>query len=68
MTGDLDRLLAGADALSLETGLRVVVIGGAARSMWAPARATQDVDILIGGSEIAGLARWRHRCSSASDR
>jgi hypothetical protein len=47
VTDPLERLVRGAAALEVATGLRVTVIGGVARGVWAAPRATLDVDVLI---------------------
>jgi hypothetical protein len=44
---DLRRLVAAAAALERVSGLRVAIIGGVARGVWATPRATLDVDVVL---------------------
>lgn len=47
MTDALQELLAGLKALETAQALRIAVIGGLARGVWARPRATMDVDVLV---------------------
>ena len=47
MNDDLSRLVRAVAQLEQHTGLRVAIIGGVARGVWASPRATVDVDVLL---------------------
>ncbi len=52
MSDELRRLLQGVTALEERSGLRLAVIGGVARGAWATPRATMDVDVLAGTTDL----------------
>jgi hypothetical protein len=47
------RLLSSAAQLEGATGLRVCLIGGLARDVWAEPRATQDVDVIVDSADAS---------------
>lgn len=55
MSDHLERLLKGAVALRELTNVDVVVIGGVARGAWASPRATQDIDVIVGTTDLGSL-------------
>ncbi len=55
MNDEVTRLLRAVPALEAASGVRLVVIGGVARGIWAPARNTQDVDVVADSDDLAPL-------------
>lgn len=55
MIDALDELLAGLERLEAQQGLKVALIGGLARGVWARPRATMDVDVLVDTTDLDAL-------------
>lgn len=53
MNDEVTRLLRAVPALEKASGVRLAVIGGVARGVWAPARNTVDVDVVADAAELA---------------
>lgn len=53
MNDDVTRLLRAVSAIEAASGVALVLIGGVARGVWAPARNTVDVDVLADTADLA---------------
>ena len=55
MNDEVTRLLRAVPALEAASGVRLAIIGGVVRGVWAPARNTVDVDVIAGTTDLASV-------------